>query len=104
MNLLGTDWWCRRLIKTCSDEDDSNARLWLFTEDDDELVVWLSSIGKIPFVSKDIKAMDWIDESYWDSRLSLSLSMIVWSCGGRRVNTGERHDEREVLQFLEKRN
>ncbi len=93
--LLGTDFWYRRLIKACSDEEDSNDRL-LF-----EWFEWVSSLGKIPLVSKDIKAMDGIEESQDDNWLpSSSLSMIVWSWGGRRVNTGERHDCREVLQSL----
>ncbi len=91
MILLGTDFWYRRLIKTCSDDEDSNDRL-LF-----EWFVWGSSLGKIPLVSNDIKAVDGIDESQGDNWLS-SLSMIVWSWGGRRINTGERF--REVLQFL----
>ncbi len=92
--LLGTDFWYRRFIKICSDEDDSNDRLLLANEE------WVSSLGKIPLVSKDIKAIDGIDESQCDRWLSSSLSMIVWSWGGRRENTGERRDCREVLEFL----
>ncbi len=42
-----------------------------------------------------------MDESHCDVGLSLSFSIIVWSCcGGQRVNTDERHDWWEVLLIL----
>ncbi len=102
LKLLGIDFWNRRLIKTCSGEDDSKDLLLLFIgDDDDELFVWVSSTVETPFVSNESKVIGWFDESHWDVWISSSFSLFIWSWwGGRRLNTGERRGWREVLQIL----